>query len=191
MRDGYGENWRFPPNKSPYRRNAKVLMITNRKSHMGFRLVPKSTTLCTGLFLCCALSAAGVDAVYWLHAGLWFHVRQDLDTLSPYNRITKRHRPTGTQLLQPILRLLGVSALMGILQGGTSKLKQYNLRCQCYFLAMIQLLDANRVLSLHQHFCVCICCSSRALKQKIKYFYYRYLLFCSGLVGKVFSYQIH
>jgi len=36
-------------------------------------------------------AASGMDAVYWIHVGLWFHVLQDLDTVPTNNQITKRH----------------------------------------------------------------------------------------------------
>ena len=42
------KNSQFSANKSPYLRNgarSKLLLMANRKSHMPFRLVPKSTTL--------------------------------------------------------------------------------------------------------------------------------------------------
>ena len=47
---GHPERGRFLTNKPPYLRNGarctpKLLLITNRKSHTRFRLVPKSTTL--------------------------------------------------------------------------------------------------------------------------------------------------
>jgi len=60
------KNSQFSANKSPYLRNgAKLLLMTNRKSHTPFRLVPKSATLDDlerPIPLCCRK-----DASFWAH----------------------------------------------------------------------------------------------------------------------------
>ena len=37
-----------------------------------------------------AVAASSLDAVYWIYAWLRFHVLQNLDSISSYNRIAKR-----------------------------------------------------------------------------------------------------